>query len=463
MSAPLRLVHDATVPPSLFNIEAEAALLGGLMIANGLVEQASEIIRPEHFYEPLHGRIFEAIEATVAQGGGANPISLRTYFEGDKDIGELGGPGYLAVLTGNEAALIGALDFARQVRDLADRRALIHALSETIGQAGDADQSLASIVQSADDALSLARDDEQGRGEVSAADCLKAVIEDIDKPVSGVECKIIPSIDNLLGPLRPGNLIVGAGRPGMGKTATAISYALGAAYHGHAVLFISLEMAAQELVERMAADLCMKQQVPYERIRDRKLDIEQKRHLCRAQSMLEDMPLQIVDRSGLTPAQVRAIVRRWVRRFAARGKRLELVIVDYLQLMAGTKGQGRYDVITEVSIALKALAKEHGLAVLALSQLSRAVEQRGDKRPTLSDLRESGQIEQDADAVLFFLRQEYYLRLAEPPVGDPDRPKWEAALRDCAQKIEFICAKRRNGATGNATGDFFYHYQAVRG
>jgi replicative DNA helicase len=249
----------------------------------------------------------------------------------------------------------------------------------------------------------------------------------------------------------------------MGKTACALSYALGAAARGHGVLFVSIEMGAEQLAERMAADLCLDSRIPYADIRDRRLTSQQRMEVCRARDRLAAMPLQVIDKGGLTIGRLRILVRRWCRRFEARGQKLELVIVDYLQLLRADRKMDRYETVTEISKSLKEMAKDNNLAVFALSQLSREVEKRPDKRPQLSDLRESGQVEQDADAVLFFLRPEYYLRTEEPAPNDPKHAEWQVALDKCQGRIELIAAKRRNGQTGSRVADFLGQFQAVRG
>lgn len=452
------------VETTIGNVEAEIALLGAMLRDPKVIDQIVDRLNGEDFADPFLGHIFGTIAREHSLGRALNPVTLRPFLEKEPAFEELGGWPWLASIGTNSTVVIAAHEGARQIAEFAQRRRLIEGLREAINQAADPDQPVEQVIELADTALTSARSGDEGRGEHSGADCIKSVIESFDKPVSGVECDIIPSIDKLLGPLRPGHLVIGAGRPGMGKTATAISYALGAAANGHGVLFISLEMRADELGERMTADICLPAQIPYAAIRDRKLNSAQRREVCRAHATVDEMPLVIVDKAGLSVSGVRTIVRRWARRMAARGQKLELVIVDYLQLMQGTtRGQDRYQIITEASIALKALAKEADVAVLALSQLSRKVEERGDKRPMMSDLRESGQIEQDADAILFFLRDEYYLRAAEPPQNHPLRIEWEGKLREAERKIEFICAKRRNGSTGSEVGTFHYEYQAVRG
>jgi replicative DNA helicase len=447
----------------LASVEAEAALLGALMIEPKLIDGIAEGLEPADFSEQLHGRIFDTITREHSKGRGTSPVALRASFDGDPEMKEVGGPGYLGQLTGSGAALIGAMDFADQVRELSQRRRFVEGMQAAIAAASECEKPLVDLAVLADNAASCVRDAGDSAGEYTAAAAVQLVIDGFDKPVTGALCGVIPSIDALLGPMRPTHLVIGAGRPGMGKTATASSYALGAAERGHGVLVISLEMSAEQLAERMVADLCMEKGIPHAAIRDRTLTPEQKREVCRAHERIKALPLQILDKQGLTVGRIRTTVRRWKRRFAARGHKLELVIVDYLQLVRpDRKDASPYETVSEASRSFKEIAKEEGLCVFALSQLSRAVEQRPDKRPMLSDLRESGQIEQDADAVIFFLRLEYYLRQDGEPADDEKRVEWEKALDACAGRIEFICAKRRAGETGRQFGDFLAPFQAVR-
>jgi replicative DNA helicase len=290
------------------------------------------------------------------------------------------------------------------------------------------------------------------------------VLDGFNNRETGVTSGIGP-IDEGLGALLPKQLAIVAGRPSMGKSAVASSYALGAAAMGHGTLFVSLEMSAEELGERIAADLCFDTsiQVPYSAITEKRVTPDQGRQICRAYDRLENMPLSIVDLASCTISKLNAIVRRHARRLAANGKKLELVIVDYLQLIRPDRHtENRTQEITQVSMGLKAIAKEHGVAIMALAQLSRSVEQRADKRPIMADLRESGQIEQDADAIMFLYRPEYYLKQAEP-TDQADRAKWETMMADARGKIEFIVAKRRRGCTGTTHGRFYGAFQAVRG
>ena len=446
-----------TDAPALANVEAEAALLGALMQSAKLIDPIADRLCAGDFAEPLHGRIFAAIVGQHSLGKAANPITLKPHFENDEAMKEVGGFAYLAQLTGSGAVMVGVNDFADQVRDLAGRRRLISGLNDTIEAASNLDLAVDQLAAQADNAISALRDTGAASGEYSAAEALELALRSMEAPRRGVRCGRIPAIDNLLGPMRPGDLIIGAGRPGMGKSALALSYALGAAEGGDGCLFVSLEMPAAQLAERMASDLCFDAKaVPYSLIRDGNLTGDNLRQVMAAKDRLAEMPLAIVDRAGLTIAMLRRLVKRYARRFKAQGKPLGLVVVDYLQLLRPDSKMNAYEAASEASRALKEIAKEHGVAVFALAQLSREVERRADKRPQLSDLRESGQIEQDADAVIFLLRQEYYLRQAESSAAT------QAALTQCEGKVELILAKRRNGPTGSLVADFHTQFQAVR-
>lgn len=452
---------------ALANVEAEAMLCGALMYDNALIDGVADRLSHEHFADPLLGSVYSVIVREYSLGRPATPVTLKPYFADDPMMSEVGGVGFLARLTGTGLALtFGAKGYADQIAGLAQRRKLMGGLRETLAMASDPAETNESIVDLAETVISDTSLEKSGITELSGAQCLSRLIASFDEPKSGVECVTIGSVDKVLGPIRPKQLVIGAGRPGMGKTAMAISYSLGAAQNGHGVLFVSLEMSADELAERMAADLCFdgRSGVPYEDIRDGNLTAQQRISVSRAASMMDDMPIQIVDAGSLTIGRLNMMVRRYVRRFAARGHKLELVVVDYLQLVSpDTKGQTMYAAVSEVSRGLKAIAKTHGVGVMALAQLSRDAEKRPDKRPQLSDLRDSGQIEQDADAVLFLYRLEYYLNQNKPEETHPDYPQWKQSLADCQGKIDFICAKRRNGRTGSATGNFHGANQAVRG
>lgn len=451
------------VPDTLSNLELECELLGSLMVANRNIDRVADILEASDFSEPLHGRIFSAIVNEAAKGREANPITLRGYFQDDPAMAVLGGPVYLMRLTGGVAGM-SAEECASSLADLSRRRSMRDGLRAAADCCADLSTSAADIASQADEAISTTTKDHIHQP--TGGQCFDELIDGFRESQSGVLCRQIPCLDELHGPMRPKQLVIGAARPGMGKTAVALSYAIGAARSGHGVLFVSLEMSSRELAARMAADMCFNGQesVPFAAIRDGKLNDWQMRKVAEAGSRMHGLPLNVIDVGHLTIGRLSMLVRRHARRMAANGHKLELVVVDYLQLLSSdTRGRSNYEAVSEVSRGLKALAKDQDVAVLALAQLSREVEKRTDKRPQLSDLRDSGQIEQDADSVFFLLREEYYLRQSEPDQMDPSRPAWDAEMQDAQGKIEFILAKRRNGTIGTATGHFFGAFQAVRG
>lgn len=452
---------------ALTNVDSEAALCGALMLDNARIDGVADRLAPEDFSEPLLADIYAVIVREAALGRPANPITLRPYLIDHPALAEAGGVTYLNRLAASNAASWSSpAELAAQIRALALRRVLVSGLNAASSLAADPAESNEVVIDRTESALSAATAAHEGASEFSAAQCLREMLEDMERPQHGVTCGRIAALDRLMGPMRPKQLNIGAARPGMGKTALALSYSLGAALAGHGVLYVSLEMSAKELAMRLAADLCFdgREGVPFEAIRDGRLDGAQKMRVARAIARVEDAPFMVADYGSVSIGRLNMIVRRYKRRMAAAGRRLELVVVDYLQLVQPEgKGRSNYEAVSEVSRGLKAIAKDHDLAVFALAQLSRAVEQREDKRPHLSDLRDSGQIEQDADAVLFLYRHEYYLRQAQPDEGDPRHGEWCRRLRDCEGALELILAKRRNGRTGKGQAVFWGGNQAVRG
>jgi replicative DNA helicase len=277
----------------------------------------------------------------------------------------------------------------------------------------------------------------------------------------------IVDIDDLLGGFEPGQVIVVAGRPGMGKTAVACSSVIGLARGGSGVLFLSLEMRSKELGMRMAADLCFEgnRGVDFAKIVNGTVSSDDMMRICRARDEISSWPIAIVDHGSVTLSRLQLGVRRAKRRFAAKGHELKVVVIDYLQLLnVDTPGRkSQYEVVSEISRTLKAMAKDLNVCIIALAQLSREVEKRDDKRPQLSDLRDSGQIEQDADAVMFLYREEYYLTKKKPPKTEEARINFEKSLADSRSRIEFLVPKCRNGPGGDRQGYYFAHFQAVRG
>ncbi len=445
----------------LVNIEAEQHLLGTLLAENSLFDTAADTLEPDDFSEPLHGRLYEAALGMVMAGKVASPVTLKPLFDGDPALDDLGGIGYLIELTA-QAGFSDARDLAKHLRDLSLRRFMQGGLERAAMMCGDANVPATEIIDVADHALAVRAKDQihQPTGD----ECIAELLAGYASQHLGVKCGQIPAVDELVGPLRPKQLVIAAGRPGMGKTAFALSYAIGAAQSGHGVLFVSLEMSSAELAARMVSDMCFGRgdPLPFSAVRDGTLSRVQRNMIDDARSHMRRLPFQVIDAGSLTVSRLGMLVRRHARRMAARGQKLELVVVDYLQLLsADGRGKSTYEAVSEISRGLKALAKDNDIAIMALAQLSREVEKRADKRPQLSDLRDSGQIEQDADAVLFLLREEYYLRQCEPD-NPADRLDWEALLSEAQGRIEFILAKRRNGVTGNAVGEFHGAFQAVR-
>lgn len=450
------------------NVEAEAVLIGAMMMDNRWIDRAADKLEPDDFFEALHGRIFTALIKEAASGRTVTAVTIKPYFDDDPAFKDLGGVGYLLTLTSDTAALLGAAAAIEQIATMSKRRKLIDGLTAAAALAASMEASNEEVVSAADAALSTMSDHGDGVVQVSAAKAFDEMLAGYDEPTNGVTSGgQIDSLDEVLGPIKPHHLDIMAGRPGMGKTSAALSYALGAAAAGHGVLFVSLEMNRRELMQRATSDVIFdgRSGIPYEAIRDGKFTSDNaKRRVYEAARVFRDMPLHLVDASSLTIGRLNMIVRRYKRRMEAAGQKLELVMVDYLQLLRPDFRTDNMNLaVSEVSRGLKAIAKQYDVGVLALAQLNRSVESRPDKRPMLSDLRDSGQIEQDADAVVFLYRDEYYLRQGKPAETDAKFIDWQAAMDKCAGQIDFIVAKRRNGPGGSATGRFFGAYQAVRG
>ncbi len=467
MAQALTLIESPPPGQSLpHNVEAEAALLGALMIDNRLAEDIQLKLRSEHFFEPLHARIYDQIVRLLDRNMIANPVTLRPLFEADEQMKELGGPAYLAQLTGSGAAIIGARDFAEQIYDLALLRALVGVGRGMVEQALDTSEEVDPKGQIENAEAALYRVAEEGGGEGAVrtfAQAATLAVKMAEKALNtgGGLSGITTGLETLnakTGGMHHSDLVILAGRPGMGKTALATNIAFNAARRmvrdiddgiaaersaGAGVAFFSLEMSADQLATRILAE---QSGISSEALRMGKISQQDFRNLARAAADLETLPLYIDDTPGLTIAALRTRARRMKRQ-----KGVGMIVVDYLQLLQGTgknSNENRVQEISEISRGLKTLAKELNVPVLALSQLSRAVEQREDKRPQLSDLRESGSIEQDADIVLFVYREEYYLTAKQPSDDHPDFPKWKEDMERAYGLAEVIVAKQRHGATG---------------
>lgn len=451
---------------SLANADAEAALLGALMFDNRRIDWAADRLTAEDFSSTLYGRIFTLLVREAALGHAANPVTLPPFLAAEEAFAAAGGAAWLSAMADGAAARVAPEGFVEQIRMLSTRRQLVDSLQQAIAAASDLTNSNEAILENADAALVQITDRGSGLHEPSGGECIGEVLQGIDKPLDGVRCGWISDFDQVVAPLEAKQLIIIAGRPGMAKTATAISLVLGAASAGHGCLLISLEMGSTELGARMACDYSYSvgTRLPYEAVIRRTLVRSQVAQLADAEAAVNKLPIRVVDASSMTVGRLDMIVRRYKRRFEAAGNKLQVVVVDYLQLLSpDEKMRSNYEAVSEVSKRLKGIAKTHGVTVVALAQLSRAVEQREDKRPQLSDLRDSGQIEQDADAVVFLYREEYYLRKSEPQASDPKHAEWQKRLEAAMHHIEFICAKRRNGPEGRAVGRFYGAFQAVRG
>jgi replicative DNA helicase len=447
------------------NLEAEQALLGALLSENSLFDFVADILSPADFFDPLHQRVYETALHEVMAGRTATPVTLKGRFADDADMAAVGGAGYMARLTADSQGLLAPGNLARLIRDLSRRRSIAAKLAEAMAACIDENVTLPVVADMV--AGSVADGPDDGIVETSAGASVEKHLRAVAENQGGVTCSRIPSFDKIAGALRPKHFVLVAARPGMGKTALACTYSIGAARAGHGVLFVSIEMSDEELGGRLASDMCYgltgEGRVPYSAIRDGELNDWQRERVAKAAVELDNLPLTIVDTSGLTPHRLSRLVRRHTRRFSARGTPLKLVIVDYIQRMRPDRQMSKkYEEVSEISQALKDIAKENCVAVMALAQLSRDVERRGDKRPVLADLRDSGQLEQDADTVIFLLRQEYYHRQIEPDALAPEWPGWKDKLDRMTGEIEFIVAKRRGGETGSAKAEFYGPFQAVR-
>jgi replicative DNA helicase len=470
MAEVIRIAESALEPGTQVlpqNVEAEAALLGALMIDNRLVEDVQLKLKSDHFFEPLHQRIYDAILKLTDSNRVANPVTLRPLFEGDESIKEVGGPAYLAQLTGSGAAVIGARDFAQQIYDLALLRALIGVGRDLVEGALDTSEDVAPLAQIERAETALYSVAEQGGAEGRAkafSEATKDALEMAERALnsgghlSGFTTGL-ESLNAKIGGLHRSDLIIVAGRPGMGKSALGTNIGFAAAQRflrdiedgiepeksaGAPVALFSLEMSADQLATRILAE---QSGISSENLRMGKISQQEFRSLARAAAELQSLPLYIDDTPGLTIAALRTRARRLKRQ---RG--IGVIVVDYLQLLQGSgkgsAGDNRVQEISEISRGLKQLAKELNVPVIGLSQLSRAVEQREDKRPQLSDLRESGSIEQDADIVLFIYREDYYLAAKQPAEDHPDFAAWQEEMGRAYGRAEVIVAKQRHGATG---------------
>lgn len=448
------------------NLEAEQALLGAILMNNEALNQVPTNMTPEHFYAPAHQRIFHAIRVFYDKGMIANPVTLKHHFTTDDGIEDA----YLAQLVSAAATVVNVRDYCSVIMDLAVKRALIRVGEEAVNKAYDhrAEQSGIEQVEDTEQRLfTLATDEETGSGFVQLRSSLTEAVIRAEKAyknkgsVVGISTGLT-DLDNLLGGLQPSDLIILAGRPSMGKTALATTLAFNAARIMHqedenlpvgekprSVGFFSLEMSGEQLANRMLASSTG---IQSHKLLRGELTNEEFATLVQRSNELSHLPYHIDDTPALSIAAVRSRARR-----LKRVHNLSLLVVDYLQLLRGssaTAAQGRVQEISEITQGLKAIAKELNVPVIALSQLSRAVESREDKRPQLSDLRESGSIEQDADVVMFVYREEYYMLRKQPREDTPEHAVWQEEMEKVHGLADAIIAKQRHGPIGTVTMSF---------
>jgi replicative DNA helicase len=446
------------------NLEAEQALLGAILVNNDAFYRVSDFLLPEHFFESVHRRTFEVAASLIRGTKIATPITLKTFL-GDADIGGMTVSQYLARLAAEATTVINAEDYGRTIYDLALRRSLIGIGEEMVNVAYEAAVESAPRDQIEEVERKLFALAEQGRYEggfqtfttaIRTAMDMAANAYQRDGGMSGTATGL-RDLDHKMGGLQTSDLIILAGRPGMGKTALAtnIAFNIAKAYrseklsdgtikatNGGVVGFFSLEMSSEQLAMRIVAE---QSGISSYHIRQGRIEEAQFMKLSDVAAQIERLPLYIDQTGGLAIAQLAARARRLKRQ-----KGLDVLVIDYIQLLSGSakKGENRVQELTEITTSLKALAKELMVPVLALSQLSRAVESRDDKRPQLSDLRESGSIEQDADVVMFVYRDEYYLKNREPKPGTQEHFTWQAEMEQVHGQAEVIIAKQRHGPTG---------------
>ncbi|WP_040707287.1 replicative DNA helicase [Oceanibaculum indicum] len=443
------------IPPH--NREAEQALLGAILINNGAYERVSEFLQKDHFADPVNGRIYEACGKLLERGQMANPITLKNFFDQDGSLADVGGAQYLVKLAASVVTVVNAEDYGRTVYDLYLRRQLIDFGETVVNEAfkHDLDATAESQIEAAEEKLAglAERGSAEGGSRPIAAALAGMATEAAEARKRGGNALGLETgladLDRILGGMAPGNLITMGARPAMGKSALACCIARHVAATGTGVGFFSLEMRAEEIAQRLAADAT---EIAYDRIRRGALDDDEYARLKDAERRLSGLPLEFDDTAGLAIGQIRARARRMRRR-----RRVGLIVIDHLHLVRSS-GENRLQELRRISSGLKEMARELEVPVLALCQLNRGVEGREDKRPQLSDLRESGSIEQDSDAVIFLYRRSYYLEREQPQRRSGEDQiaytgrlaDWSASAAAERNKAELIVAKNRHGRTGMA-------------
>ena len=444
------------------NIEAEQSVIGSILVSNDILDDVSPIINYTKFYDPIHQKIFLAIENLISKGMLANPITLKNYFENDKNLIELEGHEYLVKITKFSTSLRQAIEYAKIIYDMHVRRELIKISETTIDNASNKNIDLPGekIIEDSEKLLfDLAERGSFRKSFVKFDAALNQTIEMASRAFKNTEGIVgvptgLTDLDDRLGGLHNQDLVIIAGRPSMGKTALATNIAFHAAKNiqdkglKSSVAFFSLEMSCEQLSTRILSE---QSKIKSNDIRRGKISEEQFDKFIETSKNISELPLYIDETPAISIAALSNRARRIKRLFGC-----ELVIVDYIQLMraANIRNDNRVQEISEITQSLKALAKELNVPVLALSQLSRAVEQRDDKKPQLSDLRESGSIEQDADVVMFVYREAYYLERKEPRPATVEHAEWQNKMNEISILAEIMISKQRHGPTGNIKVEF---------
>jgi replicative DNA helicase len=457
--------------PLPHNIEAEQQLLGAILTNNDVYDRVASIINEAHFFDPVHARIYEIASARIAKNALASPVTLKAFLEDDPGLKELGGPTYLVRLAGAAISSFAARDYAQMIYDLAIRRSLIGLGRDISSKAAKVEVQSEPKEQIVEAEQALYKLGEAGQANQGFQSFLKAVTDAVnvanaayqrDGGLAGISTGLT-DMDKKLGGLHKSDLLILAGRPSMGKTslATNVAFNIARAYRkgslpdgsegavgGGVVGFFSLEMSAEQLAARILSEAS---EVSSEQIRRGDMTEAEFRRFVDAAKDLEACPLYIDDTPALPISQLAARARRLKREHG-----LDVLIIDYLQLVRpATAKDSRVNEVSEITQGLKAIAKELDIPVVALSQLSRQVESRDDKRPQLSDLRESGSIEQDADVVMFVFREEYYKEREKP--GDHDleaMAKWQEEMEKLHGRAEIVIGKQRHGPIGTVELSF---------
>jgi len=449
------------------NIEAEQAIIGSVLVSNDIYDEISNIVDSQKFFDPIHVKIYTTIETLISKGLLANPITLKNYFENSEGLKELGGQEYLIKITKFSTSSKQAIDYANIVHEMHVRRELIKISENVLDEAHNNEEVSISgeeMIQSAEKSLfDLAERGHFNRSFLRFESALKQTIEmarnayQNEEGIVGVPTGLT-DLDSKLGGMHKQDLIIIAGRPSMGKTALATNIAFHAAKNiekkgtKSTVAFFSLEMSSEQLSTRILSE---QSKIRSNDIRRGKVSEKEFEQFIETSKNIFNLPLYIDETPAITVSAISNRSRRIKRLYG-----LDLIVVDYIQLMrsGNKKNEGRVQEISEITQSLKALAKELNVPVLALSQLSRAVEQRDDKKPQLADLRESGSIEQDADVVMFVYREAYYLERKEPTLGSIEHAEWQQKMDEISRMAEIMIGKQRHGPTGNVKVEFEAQY-----